>query len=140
MLREEAVLLGYEVSYKDNNTIINTHSPSKRMIEGTKTWNDNDNNDGIRPDKITVKLFADNIYTGKTFEVSSKTNWQYKFEDLPEYRDGNKIIYTVNEEDVLGYSSEIKGFDIVNTHEVEKIVLVVLRYGMIIIIMMYKTR
>ena len=120
-VKEEAVPSGYEVSYKDNNTIINTHSPSKRMIEGTKTWNDNDNNDGIRPDKITVKLFADNIYTGKTFEVSSKTNWQYKFEDLPEYRDGNKIIYTVNEEDVLGYSSEIKGFDIVNTHEVEKI-------------------
>ena len=120
-VKEEAVPSGYEVSYKDNNTIINTHSPSKRMIEGTKTWNDNDNNDGIRPDKITVKLFADNIDTGKTFEVSSKTNWQYKFEDLPEYRDGNKIIYTVNEEDVLGYSSEIKGFDIVNTHEVEKI-------------------
>ena len=120
-VKEETVPSGYEVSYKDNNTIINTHSPSKRMIEGTKTWNDNDNNDGLRPDKITVKLFADNIDTGKTFEVSSKTNWQYKFEDLPEYRDGNKIIYTVNEEDVLGYSSEIKGFDIVNTHEVEKI-------------------
>ena len=120
-VKEETVPSGYEVSYKDNNTIINTHSPSKRMIEGTKTWNDNDNNDGIRPDKIIVKLFADNIDTGKTFEVSSKTNWQYKFEDLPEYRDGNKIIYTVNEEDVLGYSSEIKGFDIVNTHEVEKI-------------------
>ena len=120
-VKEEAVPSGYEVSYKDNNTIINTHSPSKRMIEGTKTWNDNDNNDGIRPDKITVKLFANNIDTGKTVEVSSKTNWQYKFEDLPEYRDGNKIIYTVNEEDVLGYSSEIKGFDIVNTHEVEKI-------------------
>ncbi len=119
-VKEEAVPSGYEVSYKDNNTIINTHSPSKRMIEGTKTWNDNDNNDGIRPDKITVKLFANgNLVDSKT--VNSKDNWTYKFEDLPEYRDGNKIIYTVNEEDVLGYSSEIKGFDIVNTHEVEKI-------------------
>ena len=119
-VKEEAVPSGYEVSYKDNNTIINTHSPSKRMIEGTKTWNDNDNNDGIRPDKITVKLLANgNLVDSKT--VNSKDNWTYKFEDLPEYRDGNKIIYTVNEEDVLGYSSEIKGFDIVNTHEVEKI-------------------
>lgn len=120
-VKEEDVPLGYEVSYKDNNTIINTHSPSKMVVEGTKTWVDENNNDGIRPDKITVKLFADNVDTGKTLEVSSKTNWKYKFEDLPEYRDGNKIIYTVSEEDVLGYSSEIRGFDIVNTHSVEKI-------------------
>lgn len=40
-------------------TITNTHAPETMDISGTKTWDDADNQDGMRPQSITVNLLAD---------------------------------------------------------------------------------
>ena len=53
-------------------------------IAGTKTWNDNNDQDGIRPTSITVNLFA-NGEKVKDQKVTpdGNGNWNYKFEKLP---------------------------------------------------------
>ncbi|MBR2257281.1 MAG: Cna B-type domain-containing protein [Blautia sp.] len=108
---------GYEVSY-DRNTVINTHIPDSIDIAGKKIWNDADDNDGIRPASVTVRLRADGeIVTEKA--ITQEDNWSYLFEGLPKFKSGHEIRYTVDEDDVEGYIKEIEGYDITNTHTPE---------------------
>ncbi|AQP42744.1 collagen adhesin [Streptococcus gallolyticus] len=107
-------------------TITNTHVPETTEISGTKTWDDKDNQDGKRPNSITVKLLADFRYDdGEEFapqeeiasqEVTADTDWKYSFKDLPKYRDGVEISYSIVEEPVSDYETTISGTDITNTH------------------------
>ena len=41
----------------DGNNFINTHVPETTEISGTKTWDDNSNQDGLRPEKVELKLY-----------------------------------------------------------------------------------
>ncbi len=92
-------------------------------ISGTKTWNDNDNKDGKRPEKVTVTLYRNGKKTDQTIQISKENNWKYEFKDLPKTDDkGEDIIYTVVETGVTGYSTKYEGYDMVNTpDEPEKI-------------------
>ena len=100
------------------NTITNTHTPEFTSVKGTKTWKDADNQDGKRPESITVRLFADGKeVTNK--EVKAADNWSYSFDNLPKYSAGKKVIYTVSEDAVEGYTTEVNGYDIINTHAPE---------------------
>ena len=85
----------------------------KTSISGQKTWNDNDNQDGVRPDKVTVRLLADGQEVAVK-EITATDNWQASFTDLPEYKDGKKIVYTITEDPVAGYTSKIDGFTVTN--------------------------
>ncbi|TQA65188.1 Cna B-type domain-containing protein, partial [Enterococcus faecalis] len=53
----------YDITIDSNGvgiiTITNSHTPETTAIKGTKIWNDKDNQDGKRPDTITVNLLAD---------------------------------------------------------------------------------
>lgn len=94
-------------------------------ISVSKAWSDENNQDGIRPDSVTVKLLADGAETNKTVELSAENNWTGNFTDLDEYQNGQKVTYTVEEVDTTGYVSAVSGdaetgFVITNTHEVEK--------------------
>lgn len=110
---------GYEATINGFD-ITNTHTPATIAIEGTKTWVDNENQDGKRPASITVNLLADGTEVKEAI-VTATANWEWKFTDLPKYRDGGKeIVYTVTEDKVTGYEAAINGFDITNTHEIEK--------------------
>ena len=102
--------------------ITNTHTPEEVEVSGTKTWEDNDNQDGIRPESITINLLVDNKVI-KTTTATSKTNWTYKFTNLPKYEAGKVIAYTVTEDKVDEYETEIEGFNITNKHIPEKISL-----------------
>ena len=85
-------------------------------ISGTKTWNDANNKDGIRPKAIKVKLLANG--KEKTSVITTEEqDWKYSFTKLPKYDDdGKEIKYTVDEENVRGYTKKIDGYDITNTH------------------------
>ena len=96
-------------------TITNTHVPETTEISGTKTWDDKDNQDGKRPNSITVKLLADGEEIASQ-EVTADTDWKYSFKDLPKYRDGVEISYSIVEEPVSDYETTISGTDITNTH------------------------
>ncbi|MGC3218371.1 Cna B-type domain-containing protein, partial [Pseudomonas aeruginosa] len=81
----------------------------------TKTWNDNDNQDGKRPDSIVVNLLANGKKVASQ-EVTAANNWAYQFTDLPQYENGQLITYTVSEDAVDSYSTSINGYNITNSY------------------------
>ena len=105
---------GYDIV----NTYIPDNPPTPETIDisGTKTWNDANNKDGIRPKAIKVKLLANG--KEKTSVITTEEqDWKYSFTKLPKYDDdGKEIKYTVDEENVRGYTKKIDGYDITNTH------------------------
>ncbi|MCT3330534.1 Cna B-type domain-containing protein [Lactiplantibacillus pentosus] len=87
----------------------------KISVSGTKTWRDNNNQDGIRPSSIKVNLLANGQQVASK-KVSASDNWQYSFDNLAAYANGQKITYTVTEDAVAGYTSTVDGYNITNTH------------------------
>src|SRR5699024_1372692 len=102
-----------------NFVITNSHTPETTDISGTKTWDDSNDQDGKRPEMITVHLLKDTEVI-KTAKVTAANDWKYEFKNLPKYEDGEEINYTVAEDTVKDYSSEYKstsnGFDITNSY------------------------
>ena len=130
-VREENVPTGYEVTYDGTVqvgfTVTNTHTPEIIDIPVTKVWEDNNNQDGLRPDSITVILLAnDEVVVGKELVLNEGNGWSGVFEDLPKYENGEEINYTVKEKDeISGYittitGNEEDGFTIKNTHETDE--------------------
>ncbi len=94
--------------------ITNTHTPETVSVNGTKTWIDDNNINNTRPENITVNLYADGTYlTSKV--VSEFNGWAYSFNNLPKYKNGHEIVYTISEDAVFGYETEIIGYDIFNS-------------------------
>ena len=110
------------VSDEDAYTFVvtNTHVPLVTVVNVTKVWNDNDNQDGVRPDGVNVVLVADGNAVA-TVLLDASNDWKYTFTDLPVYSNGKLIKYSVEELDVAGYVSAISndtayGWNVVNTH------------------------
>ena len=127
MVKEVAVT-AYETKIeKDDDgqyTITNTHTPEKINLSGQKVWNDNNNQDGIRPENITVELLANGEATGQTATASEATAWQYSFENLDRYKDGKEVSYSVKEVNIPeGYKVEVDGMNVTNNHVPETITL-----------------
>ena len=116
-IAEEAVS-GY-TSRVDGYNITNSYTPETTTVSGSKTWEDGDNQDGKRPASITVNLLADGQKVN-TQTVSEAEGWSYNFTDLPVYKDGQRITYTVTEEAVPGYSTNLNGYNITNSYTPEK--------------------
>ena len=110
----ENAVAGY-TSTVDGYNVTNNHTPATVKVSGTKTWNDNNNQDGIRPSSITVNLLANGRQVASK-TVSASDNWQYSFDNLAAYANGQKITYTVTENAVAGYTSTVDGYNITNTH------------------------
>src|SRR5699024_5713424 len=116
---EEVEVEGYEVvqtgTSEDGYVLTNIHEPELINIEGTKTWNDANNQDGKRPDEITVRLLANGEEVDQIV-VKAENEWKYSFTDLPKFENGEEINYTVQEDGVDDYSTEIDGFNITNSY------------------------
>ena len=110
----EDAVAGY-TSTVDGYNVTNNHTPATVKVSGTKTWKDNNNQDGIRPSSITVNLLANGRQVASK-TVSASDNWQYSFDNLAAYANGQKITYTVTEDAVAGYTSTVDGYNITNTH------------------------
>ena len=110
----EDAVAGY-TSTVDGYNVTNNHTPATVKVSGAKTWNDNNNQDGIRPSSITVNLLANGQQVASK-KVSASDNWQYSFDNLAAYANGQKITYTVTEDAVAGYTSTVDGYNITNTH------------------------
>uniref|UniRef100_UPI0025892C7C Cna B-type domain-containing protein n=1 Tax=Streptococcus sp. TaxID=1306 RepID=UPI0025892C7C len=102
-------------------TIVNEHTPEKITLSGEKIWNDANNQDGIRPESITVHLLANGEETGQTATASEATGWKYEFADMDRYKDGQEIVYSVVEDEVDDYTSQPTGMNVTNSHEPETI-------------------
>ena len=127
---EEVNVAGYQSSITgdaaDGFTITNTHTPEKTALSVKKVWDDADDQDGKRPETVTVRLLADGQNTDKTLTLNADNDWAGSFSDLDAYKEGAAIVYTVEEADVAGYQPQITGsaatgFTITNTHTPETI-------------------
>ena len=120
---EEVTVEGYAVNITgtaaDGFIITNTHEPEVIDVAGTKTWNDADDQDGKRPKSITVNLLANGTEVDSV-EVTSETDWTFEFTGLPKFENGVEITYTIQEDGVEDYSTEIDGFDITNSYTPEQ--------------------
>ena len=105
---------GYETTIEGTN-ITNTRTPEVTEVAVKKIWDDADNKEGLRPEKITVRLFADGQEVAVK-EITATDNWQASFTDLPVYKEGKKITYAITEDPVAGYITNIDGFTVTNRH------------------------
>ena len=125
---EEQQVDGFKISSKNEQGTIRDHYEANVQftntrvidIQGNKIWNDQDNLYQKRPENITVRLYADGKELDKRI-VSEQDDWAYSFKQLPEYKGNRKIQYTIKEDEVVGYQSQVKGFDIINHYIQEKI-------------------
>ena len=116
----EIVVEGYTTEY-NNYDVTNSYTPKKTSISVSKSWEDANNQDGIRPNDVIVKLFADGEDTGKTLTLSQGNQWTGSFTELDQYANGEEIRYTVQEAAVDGYEADVagsqkEGFVLINTH------------------------
>lgn len=116
---ETAVPAGYKVTYTRTNdglVITNRYLPEKLSIPVTKVWDDGNDQDGIRPESVTVGLYKGDVKIHELVLQASDL-WQGEFADLDKYENGTEIVYTVKEETVPeGYTQSVDGFVITNTH------------------------
>ncbi len=91
-------------------------------ISGSVTWTDNENENEIRPDSITVYLLANGVQvTDENGDPVSATvgeadNWTWNFEGVDKYSvNGIKITYTVtvDEAGLEAYNCMAKGYNVI---------------------------
>lgn len=124
---EEANIQGYQPIYSGFN-IKNTEEKTSFTVK--KVWDDKNDQDGVRPSSVIVRLLSDNVDTGKYAVLSDDNNWTYTFDNLPVYKNTKIVDYTVSEDPIDGeetYTTSISsvtgteatGYDctITNKHE-----------------------
>ena len=102
---QEVAIAGYNSSVKQNSndshiwTITNIETTDVKVI---KAWNDNNNQDGIRPETLTVTLS-----NGDTVTLNEENGWTATITGLDKYdANGEEIKYTWTEETISGYAIE----------------------------------
>lgn len=126
---EEVVPEGYTAT-QDGYQLTNLLA-GEIQIPIKKIWQDSNNQSGLRPESITVVLYAngepiqeaelkkDTVgleWAWQTMTGGEDNVWEYTFKGLPKYdENGKEILYTVVEKQVPeGYKVEYDGFTITN--------------------------
>ena len=118
---------GQGVTHYANHVLLRSHNSLDNGlvdVNVTKQWRDGNDQDGLRPESITVKLLCGGQETGSTLTLNAGNKWSGIFRELRAYERGEKLVYTVAEVAVPGYTSTITGtaatgFNIMNTHTPE---------------------
>lgn len=120
---QEPVPDGYTTEYSmdgDTFVITSVHEPERVTLTIEKQWNDYDDADGLRPEKINVTLSVDNE-KADTYVLSAENKWKVTVRNLIKNKKGTPIDYIWQEESIPeGYSASYKteGYQtvITNTH------------------------
>lgn len=130
----EETVAEYEATITDF-TITNKYAPKEIDYKVTKVWNDANNQDGKRPESVTVQLYkkvgnADPVAVeGKKLTLTAKdktdaNTWVASFTNLPQYEAGKEITYSIKEVDVpAGYEASVTGQVVTNTHNPDIVIL-----------------
>ena len=104
----EDVPAGYEAKYVTVGTttaIVNSFvGMGEVTVSIEKTWDDEDNAEGMRPESVVFELFANGVATGETIVVSAETGWAGSLAVDRFDAKGNEIVYQLFEQSVDGYS------------------------------------
>ena len=103
-VKEDAVT-NYSTAYSGDMTstitITNTID-GKVSIPVTKKWI------GKAAESATIHLLADGQEAANV-TLNADNNWQYTFTDMPKYKDGKLITYTISEDAIAGYTTALTG-------------------------------
>ena len=108
------------------NDVKVTVTPSRNITLSTE-WDDHDNQDGIRPEKATLQLTANDENCGDPIELNAENNWTYEWKLLDaEDAEGNNIVYRVKAENPEEYTAKVTGsaddgFVVTYSHEIAKV-------------------
>ena len=125
-VEETVVPTGYAAAYttdaNGNRIITNTHTPELTSATVIKSWNDNNNQDGLRTE-VSAQLKADGQNYGLAQPLNEGNGWTYTWNSLPKYAGSTTaVVYTVVEVAVpTGYTEAYSTDDngnmiITNTH------------------------
>ena len=85
--------------------VIEPEEPATVSVKVKKVWMDSNDQDGNRPEYITVTLTA-NGKNYATVKISAADGWAYEFKDLAQYDENGKAVeYGIMEEPVEKASS-----------------------------------
>ena len=122
---------GYDVSVAgdilDEKGLVLTykHIPAVVNVSARVSWNDANNQDGIRPIDTLVQLYADGTALGDKAVIESNKEWTKTWSNLPKYKAGKEIAYNVIAYAVSGYTVKVtgnvlEGYKAEYTHNVQK--------------------
>ena len=122
---------GYDVSVAgdilDEKGLVLTykHIPAVVNVSARVSWNDANNQDGIRPTDTLVQLYADGTALGDKAVIESNKEWTKTWSNLPKYKAGKEIAYNVSAYAVSGYTVKVtgnalEGYKAEYTHNVQK--------------------
>lgn len=122
---------GYDVSVAgdilDEKGLVLTykHIPAVVNVSARVSWNDANNQDGIRPTDTLVQLYADGTALGDKVVIESNKEWTKTWSNLPKYKAGKEIAYNVIAYAVSGYTVKVtgnvlEGYKAEYTHNVQK--------------------
>ena len=89
-------------------TLTNTRASEKITVSVWHIWEDDNNNDGIRPTSIPVTLTNGSQAQRSipsTVTMSADQNWEHLWSGLQRYQGGVAIDYTIEELSVSGYTT-----------------------------------
>ncbi len=112
-----------------------SHNINRRTVEAVIAWDDNGNNDNIRPTNVVLQLYAHEpngtpvAVEGQAYRVTltgdpTADNWNYTFKDVPKFVEGKsgvELIYTVQVHEVDG--DPLYGYYIITANGEEEEVL-----------------
>ena len=112
----------------DNGFVVNyAHTPEVTKVTTSAVWNDANNQDGIRPNYVSVQLKADGVNAGKEAVLDAAGNWSMTWDNLPKFKAGKEISYTVEAASAVnGYGDAVitgnaaKGYIVTYAHSVAK--------------------
>lgn len=105
-IKEEMEIKGY-TTHIDGYTITNTHIPETMQLEVSKEWNDNNNQDGMRPKEVIIQLYAnEEVVESKT--LNENNEWKIIITNLPKYANAKEIQYTIKEQEIDKYTTNIQ--------------------------------
>ncbi len=116
---DEKAMNHYETTIKGNSEtgfVVTNRRVETRDISVDKIWV------GDKQDSITVSLLANGVTT-QVVKITEQDKWHYEFVNLPKYDQlGKEIVYTISENPITHYTSEITGnqnagFVITNTQK-----------------------
>ena len=109
-------------------TVTNTHIPEITLRNISVVWKDNNDQDGLRPDTVSVKLKGNDKFIDSS-ELNEDVEWKHSFTKLPVRENGNEITYTAEENEIPGYTTSIEktdtGYVFTNTHIPETVTVTV---------------
>lgn len=94
----------------DGYVLTASHTTSVTDIPVSVSWNDTDDQDGIRPAEVETELYANGETTGKKLTLTAENSWKGSFEKLPVNAEGKAITYSLKStSEVEGYTETSEG-------------------------------